>query len=118
MHVVERVSGSSPFLPHFLMADEDDYLSDKFLFASTAAASSSSSKTYSDRRKEAQRKAHLKNEANRRKSRKQRHEEELQEGLATSLFEKAQAEREQLGTENKAMSMMMKMGFKMGESLG
>lgn len=100
------------------MADEEDYLSDKFLFGSTATTSSSSTKTYSDRRKEAQRKAQHKNEANRRKTRKQIHDEELREGLSTSLFEKAQAERETLGAENKAMSMMMKMGFKLGDSLG
>ena len=50
--------------------DEDDYLSDKFL-VDTTAAPSSQTKTYSQRRKEAERIAALKNAQNRKKSRKE-----------------------------------------------
>ena len=100
------------------MADEeDDYLSDKFLFANEATTSSKP-KTYSDRRKEAQRLAERKSMQNRKKGRRQLEEEALQEGLTTSLFERAKVEEQELGTQNKAMSLMMKMGFKPGESLG
>jgi len=97
------------------MADEeDDYLSDKFL---QETAASSAPKTYAERRKEAQRLAALKNEQNRRKSRKQLELESREEGLRKSLFERAKDE-EASGQQNKALAMMMKMGFKPGESLG
>ncbi|KZO93249.1 hypothetical protein CALVIDRAFT_486210 [Calocera viscosa TUFC12733] len=96
--------------------DEDDYLSDKFL--AQLEAPTSKPKTYRDLRKEAARIAEQKNEANRKKSRKQLEEEARQEGLSKSLFERAQEEKEELGVENKALGMMKRMGFKIGDSLG
>jgi len=96
--------------------DEDDYLSDKFLVES---ASLSQPKTYAQRRKEAQKQAQIKNEENRLKSRRQREQESREEGLSKSLFERAKEEEESgISTSNKALSMMMKMGFKPGQSLG
>ncbi|KZT58835.1 hypothetical protein CALCODRAFT_451182 [Calocera cornea HHB12733] len=96
--------------------DEDDYLSDKFL--AQLDTPSEKPKTYRDLRKEAARIAEQKNEAGRKKSRKQLEEEARQEGLSKSLFERAQEEKEELGVENKALGMMKRMGFKVGESLG
>lgn len=99
--------------------DEDDYLSDKFLLQATAAAPSTSRAkptTYSDKRREALRKAQLKNEQNRTKSRRERELEAREEGLSKSLFERA--EEEQASGSNKALAMMMKMGFKPGQTLG
>lgn len=95
--------------------DEDDYLSDKFL-VDTAAASTA--KTYSDRRKEVQRLAALKNEQNRRKSRRELEQESREEGLSKSLFERAKDEEETRGAPNKALAMMLKMGFTPGQALG
>lgn len=106
--------------------DEEDYLSDKFLAnleASHPSSSTSKSTTYSDLRKQAAKQSQLKQEANRKKSQK----EVREEGLKTSLFERAAAEKQQQQLEgsdsnggggNKALSMMMKMGFKPGEALG
>ena len=88
--------------------DEDDYLSDKFLLES--APSLSKPKTYAERRKEAQRLAAIKNEQNRKKSRRQLEQEAREEGLSKSLFERAKDE-EAAGQQNKALAMMMKMGF-------
>ena len=95
--------------------EEDDYLSDKFLVESIAE--SSAPKTYAQRRKEAGKLAALKNEQNRKKSRRQLELEAREEGLSKSLFERAQDEQAS-GQQNKALSMMMKMGFKPGQSLG
>lgn len=95
--------------------DEDDYLSDKFLVDAAAAASA---KTYSDRRKEAQRLAAIKNEQNRKKSRRELEQESREEGLRKSLFERAKDEEETRGAPSKALSMMMKMGFQPGQALG
>ncbi|KZT26980.1 hypothetical protein NEOLEDRAFT_1131478 [Neolentinus lepideus HHB14362 ss-1] len=97
--------------------EEDDYFSDKFL-VDTNAVSTSKPKTYSQHRKEAERKARLKQEQNRMKSRKQRELESREEGLSKSLFERAKEEEAAHGKGNKALSMMMKMGFKPGQSLG
>ncbi|KAI0663047.1 hypothetical protein C8Q70DRAFT_931046 [Cubamyces menziesii] len=100
--------------------EEDDYLSDKFLVEAVAASSSSSSapKTYAERRKEAQKRAALKNEQNRVKSRRELEREAREEALSRSLFERAQEEARESGRENKALAMMMKMGFKPGQALG
>ncbi|GBE79298.1 hypothetical protein SCP_0204960 [Sparassis crispa] len=95
--------------------EEDDYLSDKFLLGTAPAPSAP--KTYVERRREAQRLAALKNEENRTKSRRQRELEAREEGLSKSLFERAQDEQAS-GQQNKALAMMLKMGFKPGESLG
>jgi hypothetical protein len=87
---------------------EDDYLSDKFL-ADTLASSSSKNTTYAERRREAQRKAELKNAQNRKKSRRQLEEESRQEGLSKSLFEKVREEEQVgIGGGSKAMAMMLK----------
>ncbi|KIJ56559.1 hypothetical protein M422DRAFT_57267 [Sphaerobolus stellatus SS14] len=82
-----------------------------------AAAAPPKPLTYAERRKEAQRVAEIKNAQNRKKSRRELEEESRQEALSKSLFEKAQ-EEEQAGTKNKAMAMMLKMGYKPGQTLG
>jgi citrate lyase alpha subunit len=97
------------------MDDEDDYLSDKFL-SQLASSSSAKPTTYADRRKEAQRLAHIRNEQGRTKSRKELEEESRREGLSKSLFERAKEEGDVGG--NKAMAMMLKMGYKPGQALG
>jgi hypothetical protein len=97
--------------------DEDDYLSDKFLVESASTAPPL--KTYAQRRKQAQKQAQIKNEENRLKSQRQREQESREEGLSKSLFERAKEEEESgMSTGNKALSMMMKMGFKPGQALG
>ncbi|KAF9469065.1 hypothetical protein BDZ94DRAFT_1286943 [Collybia nuda] len=53
------------------------------------------------------------------KSRRQREIEAREEGLSKSLFERAKEEEDAgISPGNKALSMMMKMGFKPGQSLG
>lgn len=100
-----------------MFADEDDYLSDKFL--TDAGSTSSAPKTYAQIRKEVVKKAQLKSEQNRLKGRRQREVEAREEGLSKSLFERAKEEEEAgVSTGSKALSMMMKMGFKPGQSLG
>ncbi|KAH9482860.1 G patch domain-containing protein 11 [Psilocybe cubensis] len=97
--------------------DDDDYLSDKFLL--NQPSTSTKPTTYSQIRKEAQKKAFLKNEQNRIKGRRQREIESREEGLSKSLFERAKEEEAAgIGSGNKALSIMMKMGFKPGQSLG
>ena len=98
--------------------DEDDYLSDTFLVEATSSASSSTSKTYAERRKEALKRSALQNEQNRKKSLKEREREAREEALNRSLFERAQEEAQESGQQNKALAMMMKMGFKPGQALG
>lgn len=99
--------------------DDDDYLSDKFLINASANTTAKST-TYSQIRKEAQKKAQQKNEQNRHKSRRQLELESREEGLSKSLFERAKEEEVSglSGSSNKALSIMMKMGFKPGQSLG
>jgi G-patch domain len=100
-----------------MSSDEDDYLSNKFL--SDENASSSQPTTYSQLRKAARKKAQSKNEQNRIKSRRQREIESREEGLSKSLFERAKEEEEAgVSSGNKALSIMMKMGFKPGQALG
>lgn len=97
-------------------SDDDDYLSDKFLLNT---AEPQKPKTYSEKRKEALYKSRLKNEENRLKSRRQLELESREEGLSKSLFERAEDDKASgQGSENKALSMMMKMGFKPGQALG
>ena len=93
--------------------EEDDYLSDKFLLASSSKASSKP-QTYAERRKAAQRTSETLNVANRKKSRRAREEESREEGLGVSLFERAR--NEQGGS--KALGLMKMMGYKEGEALG
>jgi hypothetical protein len=98
--------------------DDDDYLSDKFLINASANTTAKPT-TYSQIRKEAQKKAQQKNEQNRHKSRRQLELESREEGLSKSLFERAKEEDSgPSGSSNKALSIMMKMGFKPGQSLG
>jgi hypothetical protein len=95
--------------------EEDDYLSDKFL----VEASTSAPKTYVDRRKEAQKQSRVKNDQGRIKSRRQRELESREEALNKSLIAKAKEDEEDgIGNANKALSIMMKMGYKPGEPLG
>jgi hypothetical protein len=100
-----------------MMADDsdDDYLSNKYL----TITEPQKPKTYSEKRKEALRKSLLKDEENRTKSTRQLELESREEGLSKSLFERAEDDKASgRGTENKALSMMMKMGFKPGQALG
>lgn len=99
------------------MADDsdDDYLSDKSL----TITEPQKPKTYGEKRKEALRKSLLKDEQNKTKSTRQLELESREEGLSRSLFERAEDDKASgRGTENKALSMMMKMGFKPGQALG
>ncbi|EAU84259.1 hypothetical protein CC1G_01255 [Coprinopsis cinerea okayama7 len=100
-----------------MSSDEDDYLSAKFL-TDIAPDTKSTVKTYSQIRKDAEKRSHLKQERNRIKSRREREVEAREEGLSKSLFERAKEEEEAGLSSNKALSMMMKMGFKPGQSLG
>ena len=105
--------------------DEDDYLSDKFLLAAEAPARTKPS-TYSDLRRQAAKRAEDRNLANRAKSARELREE----ALSKTLFERAQEEEDSRRKEeaeednaggssgNKALAMMMKMGFKPGMALG
>lgn len=103
--------------PNMSADEDDDYLSDKFLV--TAASTTTKASSYSEIRKEAHRKAQLKNVLNRQKGRHQREIEAREEGLSKSLFERAKEEAASgSGSTNKALSIMMKMGFKPGQSLG
>lgn len=86
----------------------------QFLVETTGA--SSSSKTYSQLRKDAEKKAQLKNAQNRTKSRRERELEAREEGLSKSLLERAKEEED--GSGSKGLSIMMKMGFLPGRSLG
>lgn len=97
--------------------EEDDYLSDKFLTGLPTASSSStarSTKTYSESRQLKLRLSEAKNAASRKKSSR----EIVEDGLNTSLFEKAQEQEAEGRGKNKALAMMLKMGFKPGEALG
>jgi len=98
--------------------DEDDYLSDKFLAQLEAASKPQQPKSYTERRKQTLKRSQLLNEHNRKKSRKQMELEAREEGLQTSLIQKAQEEAKETGKQNKALAIMMKMGFKPGQSLG
>lgn len=99
--------------------DEEDYLSDKFLLQPEVSPSTKpTTQTYTQRRREAERISALRNEQNRKKSRKQLELESRTEGLSRSLFEKAKEEESHGGQQNKALAMMMKMGFRPGQALG
>jgi hypothetical protein len=99
------------------MADDgdDDYLSDKFL----TAVEPQKLQTYSEKRKETLRQSLLRDEQNRTKGRRQLELESREEGLSKSLFERAEDDKASgRGPEHKALSMMLKMGFKPGQALG
>lgn len=95
---------------------EDDFMSDKFL---VAEASSKPAQSYADKRKAAQKK-HLEAQP---KSLKLREEEARRKALATSLFDEYKPGEKDAPTAasqpgGKAMNMMLKMGWKVGEGLG
>ncbi|KAF8623431.1 hypothetical protein AX15_006373 [Amanita polypyramis BW_CC] len=90
--------------------EDDDYLSDKFL--TETATTVSEPKTYAQRRREVEKLSRLRNEENKKKSNRQLEREARAEGLNRSLFEV-----QDTGS-SKALSMMMKMGFMPGQSLG
>lgn len=111
--------------------DEDDYLSDKFLFAAEAPPARNKPSTYSDLRRQAAKEAQDRSLANRVKSARELRDE----ALSKTLFERAQEEEEarrkaeaadagagagasSSAGGNKALAMMMKMGFKPGMALG
>jgi hypothetical protein len=88
------------------MSDEDDFMSDKFLVQ--AESSRPGPATYAERRrKEVNRAA----ERGIVKSRKQREQEAREEALARNMVDDDEKN-------NKALSMMLKMGFKPGQALG
>ena len=101
-----------------MSGDEDDYLSDKFLAQLDAASKPQQPKSYTERRKQALKRSQLLDGQNRKKSRKQLELEAREEGLQTSLIQKAQEEAKETGKQNKALAIMMKMGYKPGQSLG
>ncbi|KAF8665737.1 hypothetical protein AX16_000185 [Volvariella volvacea WC 439] len=94
---------------------DDDYLSDTFL---VETPHSTAPKTYSALRKEAKRKAQWRHEQNKTKGVRQRELEARESGLSKSLFERAREEEEAGLQSSKALSIMMKMGFKPGQALG
>jgi hypothetical protein len=94
----------------------DDYLSDAYL---VEAASTSSTTTYAEQRKRAKRDAEIKNQQNRKRSRKELESDARESVLRTSLFQRAEEEAvANPAAQSRAMSMMQKMGFQPGQSLG
>lgn len=110
--------------------DEDDFMSDKFL-ASAQAADDKTKKTYSQMRREQLRKSQEKGHI---KPRAEREREAREEGLRRNLLNPTSGSGTTEGGDaasghgsssgstpapsNKALEMMMKMGFKPGEALG
>lgn len=107
--------------------DEDDFMSDKFLAQAASAEAEKGPKSYTQRRKEALKRSE---ELGTVKSRKEREKEAREEGLRRNLLVQQQIEQQSSsassgeatfsssGSSNKALEMMMKMGFKPGEALG
>lgn len=95
------------------MSDEEDYLSDKFL---VDPSKTTQPKTYTQKRQQALKEGRLKNLQNQAKSRRQREQESREDGLSKSLFERAKLDND--AGANKALGIMMKMGFQPGQSLG
>lgn len=93
---------------------EDDFMSDKFLVEAPAAE-----KTYRAKRDASLLKGHRAGLANNKLSLKAREEQQRREGLNTSLFDKKDDPSTNASAGGgKAMAMMMKMGWKVGEGLG
>lgn len=92
---------------------EDDFMSDKFLVEAPAAQ-----KSYSARRDASLLKGQRAGLAKNMQSTKAREEQQRREGLNTSLFEKPDLQQASGSGGGKAMAMMMKMGWKVGEGLG
>ncbi|KAI5452844.1 hypothetical protein NCC49_006384 [Naganishia albida] len=93
---------------------EDDFMSDKYLVAAEATTRKST-QTYAQRRAHAAAEAEKRHLESRIKPRAVREEEARRKALETSLFERKEAQSVGAG---KAMGMMMKMGWKVGEGLG
>jgi hypothetical protein len=100
--------------------DEDDFMSDKYL-AVGSSDDSKRPKTYSQMRKEAQKRSEEKGYI---KSRAEREKEAREEGLKRNLLleqnsqDNSQTASSSTSSNNKALDMMMKMGFKPGQALG
>ncbi|WVQ75634.1 hypothetical protein IAR50_005263 [Cryptococcus sp. DSM 104548] len=100
---------------------EDDFMSDKFLVDLPAADASAS--TYTARRDKASLKGNRAGLAKNQLKARDLEEVRRREGMSKSLFERedeGEGEEEGVGAKkgNKAMEMMMKMGWKVGEGLG
>lgn len=93
---------------------EDDFMSDKFLVEAPKKAETS----YSARRSKAQLQSQRLGQSKNLQTLKALEEERRREGLSQSLFEKKKEEGGVGASGNKAMEMMMKMGWKVGEGLG
>ena len=103
-------------------------MDDKFLTQAeehTKQQSKGQSQTYGQMRLKALKESEEKNMANRLKSKKQREREGLEQGLERNLIDEATKvnddkdnDKDNSGEGNKALSMMLKMGFKPGQSLG
>jgi hypothetical protein len=92
---------------------EDDFMSDKFLVEAPAAE-----KSYKAKRDAQLLKGQRAGLAKNLQSKKVREEQQRHEGLNTSLFEKPDHQEASGSGGGKAMAMMMKMGWKVGEGLG
>lgn len=92
---------------------EDDFMSDKFLVEAPVAE-----KTYKAKRDASLLKGQRAGLAKNLQSTKAREEQQRREGLNTSLFEKPDHQEASGSGGGKAMAMMMKMGWKVGEGLG
>jgi hypothetical protein len=92
---------------------EDDFMSDKFLVEAPAAE-----KSYKAKRDASLLKGQRAGLAKNLQSAKVREEQQRREGLNTSLFEKKDHQEASGSGGGKAMAMMMKMGWKVGEGLG
>lgn len=68
------------------------------------------------KRQQALKEGRLKSLQNQAKSRRQREQESREDGLSKSLFERAKLDND--AGANKALGIMMKMGFQLGQSLG
>ncbi|KAI9633819.1 uncharacterized protein MKK02DRAFT_38480 [Dioszegia hungarica] len=102
---------------------EDDFMSDKFLVDAPTAPT----KTHTQQRAADQLKAQRRGQAKNQPKLVQLEKERRTEGLSRSLFDSASAEASGSASEsgaglsaggNKAMAMMQKMGWKVGEGLG
>jgi hypothetical protein len=94
---------------------EEDFMSDKFLQASSSQPSSNQPVTYGQRRQKALAALH---EKGRTISRKEREHMAREEGLQKNLITETRLAEDQSQSKNKALAMMSKMGFKPGQALG
>jgi hypothetical protein len=113
-------------------SEEEDFMSDAFLAklepskSSSTASSSSRPQTYQEKRRAQLAASEAKNKRNGMKSYREREEDARREAMETTLFEKAKKEAEGAavaggggnGGLGKAMGMMEKMGYRLGEGLG